>query len=260
MKDIIDAFKETRLDLTKLVLIPLGGEGSSGYISEISPKEFLAYAKEELELGTTQGLINSLANAKRAIDCQIDELFHLYGIELDAENNNQQKFVNSFTYHQDTPYRLKIIQALGLAPAYLISKARLLRNKLEHYYKKPKLESVKEAVDVADLFMRSSDMRYRLLESRFNITDEKNIGDKCLFTTGLEVQFDSKNKLFSVIVKVDEKPDQEFNISATEVAFYALLRLMNAIDDEFESQNSMRCLLTLIGHPIPSEKAMLRIK
>lgn len=259
MNDLIRALKETRLDLTNLILIPLGGKGTAQYTFDISPKEFLGYAKTALILETTEGIINSLTYSKRAIDCQIDELFHLYGIELDIENKDQQKFVNSFSYHQDTPYRLKIIQALGLAPAYLVSQTRQLRNELEHKYKIPTIESVREAVDIADLFMRSSDMRYRLLESCFDITDEKNIDEKGLFTTGLKFSFDSKAKLFRIIVKVHKESDREFNVCSTKVDYYCLLRLMNAIDDEFESHQSIQHLLALIEHPIPPENIRLKI-
>ncbi len=79
-----------------------------------------------------------------------------------------------FEFESDIPIKLRIIHALNLAPSLIISKSRTLRNKLEHMYKKPEIDDVKEALDVADLFIRSVTGKLGMLWSEFEIVDWKD--------------------------------------------------------------------------------------
>ena len=88
-----------------------------------------------------------------------------HGFDLDIK-----AFVEHFDLDEDVPIKLKIIHALNLAPSILISKTRTFRNKLEHFYKKPTIDEAKEALDVADLFIRSVEGKFKILTNEFSLT------------------------------------------------------------------------------------------
>lgn len=46
---------------------------------ELSPNHFLRFAKSDLNLKTKRSTVNALSNAKRAIECQVDEILYVLG-------------------------------------------------------------------------------------------------------------------------------------------------------------------------------------
>ena len=67
--------------MTKLVFLPSGGTGLNFDEFDITPRDFLRYAKDDFQSQSEAGLINALSNAKRAIDCQIDTAIRSMGID-----------------------------------------------------------------------------------------------------------------------------------------------------------------------------------
>lgn len=126
---------------------------------KISPKEYLKFAKQDLKDGSDRGLINSLTNAKRSIDCLIDAT--LTGLNINVKDNIPKEaidFSNTILAGEDKniqPTQLKLFCALGFAPSFLISEVRLLRNKIEHDYELPKIKDVKKAIEVAELLIET---------------------------------------------------------------------------------------------------------
>ena len=257
MKNLKELLKEIKIDLTSLALIPSSGSGGPDSGLEIKPKTFLRFAKKDLNEGSQRGLINALSNAKRAIDCQIDEALIIFGIDHDNLPKELEEFITYFKFEGDIPYKLKIIQSLNLAPSYITAKTRLLRNKLEHYYQIPKKESVKEAIDIAELFIRSIEGKIKMIPDEFDVTDEKNQIDTYEYESGISIRFKIKNKLFELRAKKDKKIIGQVNVSAKDSEYFGLLRLINSIEDEFECEESMKCIISLIKHPMPLEKLKL---
>lgn len=132
---------------------------------EIEPLEYLNYAKENFSTGTNKGLIDGLSNAKRAIECQIDTIISHLGYDFklfdsSKEYRHTKTFIKEYYKGQNVQGitdRLKFLNILGLAPLFLVSKIRYLRNIMEHEYILPPEEAVREAIDVAELFIHSSD-------------------------------------------------------------------------------------------------------
>lgn len=214
---------------------------------DISPKDFLRFAKEDLKEGKDRGLINSITNSKRAIDCQIDQTIET----LISKSNNVtpiiSDFLKYFEFESDIPFKLKIIHSLNLAPSLLISKSRTLRNKLEHIYKKPKVKEVKEALDVAELFIGSVTGRLGMVWSDFEIADWKDN----------ELCFQFSGKKFTIRYKRDGKLINTYEIDSNSIEYYGLLRLMLSNDDEIEVERTFKILLRQINHPIPLENVKL---
>lgn len=244
--------KETKINVTKAKFLAHGGQTGGCCKFDFSPKDFLRFAKEDLKEKGDRGIVNSLVNSKRAIDCQIDEAFQNCGINNNDFNPNIKKFISYFELNDDIPIKLKAIHALNLAPSILISKTRNLRNKLEHYYQKPSIEEAKEAVDIADLFIRSVDGRFKSLITECSITDEMSYNSNHLkYEKEIIFNYNVAKPSFKAWSRERAEP---IIIDVNDIEYYALLRLMFSIDDGFELEESFKVLLAQIEHPIPTQK------
>ncbi len=67
---------------------------STGWIDEIdfevTPNEFLEFAKQDYKNKDKKGLVGTVTNSKRAIDCQIDWIMSYLG--YDYLNFNEEKY------------------------------------------------------------------------------------------------------------------------------------------------------------------------
>jgi len=246
----------TKLDLSKLIIIPSGGGGGFSCDFDISPKDFLRYAKEDLNGSEGRNTINALSNAKRAIDCQIDDILLNLGLDYHKLPKSVEVFVKCLEFKDDISFKLKIISALNLAPSFLVSKTRIIRHKLEHYYKVPSIEETKEAIDIADLFIRSIDGIVRIPTNEFYITDQENYRMEQnthheYFEKGYYFDFDSKSKNVELSILLPENRERSVIINNDSPEFYGFIRLMFSIDDEFELTESFKIISQLINHPIP---------
>lgn len=266
MKTIfLQLLKDTKIDLTKAYLVPYSGSGDTDSKFDLTPKNFLRFANQDLKEKDDRGIINSLTNSKRAIDCQTDEALEKCGIKSNDFDHEIKKFVDHFDLDEDIPIKLKIIHSLNLAPSITISKTRTLRNKLEHFYKKPTIHEAKEALDVADLFIRSVEGKFKMLTNDFGLTDEKNYGDGGQydgnyyldFKNGLSLSFDTNNRIFLVRKVINKKIIEQFDIDCNYIEYYGLLRLMFSIDDDIDLNESLKVLLKQLKHPMPTEKVSL---
>lgn len=105
----------------------------------IKPSEYLSFAEKDFRLGSTRGLVNSLTNSKRAIDCEIFNVLSALSIP------------EPYSF----PARLEKLQSLGLLAPRLIRRVVQLRNLLEHQYHKPSASEVEDALDIAAMFMET---------------------------------------------------------------------------------------------------------
>ncbi len=172
---------------------------------EISAKEFLAFAKSDLKDYGNKGLINALSNAKRAISNRMDELIKISFLEKRSSKLN-------------IPKKMEKLNAIGLfVPDLLQRKITSMRNILEHEYIKPKdSQVVKDAIEIAELFLRSTDQyiefgllgAIRLRGFRyiiFNIMDNK-----------LEIYNDLREEIIDLSL-IDEKNLMVFSKELTNI-------------------------------------------
>ncbi len=252
-------FKESadiiKLDFTRLVLIPSGGSGGISSDFEIDSKDFLKFAKEDLHSDDERGIVNALSNAKRSIDCQIDEIFETLGVNYLDLPKSLEEFVGYFGFKDDIPFKLKVIQGLNIAPSLIISKARTLRNKLEHFYKRPELNEVREAIDVAELFIRSVEGKFKVPTNDFFLTDEENVIEEEFnsFKNGYSIEFDFDKKQLDMGFTIEGQKRQKLIIKPDVPEFFAVIRLMNSIDDDYEIAQSCKVLAHVIKHQTPNK-------
>lgn len=115
---------------------------------DMDPWEFQSFAKQDLEDNSERGRINALGNAKRAIECRVDELLTLLNFRC-----------FSASYRWGLPYKMRILKTFGIsAPNILLDYIAQKRNLLEHEYLSPKdPEQIRYVADLAELFLSATD-------------------------------------------------------------------------------------------------------
>ena len=132
---------------------------------QIASRDFLMFSNEDFKSGGVRGLVNALTNAKRAIDCQTDTVLKSFGYDpTEPFNEIVSKYIRQYQVKfgkLDTILKLKLLQSLDVAPSVLVSTIRNLRNLLEHQYLLPKENEVREALELANLFIGATDNALR---------------------------------------------------------------------------------------------------
>lgn len=132
------------------------GMGRFEYTSNIAPSQYLKYAQADLESPLKHRYINALSNAKRAIDCQLDNIFEAFSLKK----------------RRNFPEKLELIGELGLLAPRIVRKVVKVRNLLEHEYFDPKAEDVEDAVDVALLFLEATSRPFRSFMEDYFVADQ----------------------------------------------------------------------------------------
>lgn len=179
----------------------------------ISPDEFISFAKIDLLQPDKHGLVNALSNAKRAIACQTDTILNsLVGIELKRLN---------------LPYKLQLLQEMGVVAPRILEKVNILRNFLEHEYELPERAKVEEAVDIAELFVAACSKPLRAFpEEMYIATNEEYLKSGHSPPNCLYVEFVLGQKFFIVKCFKDGSVIGLLNITPRDwQEFCALMRL-----------------------------------
>jgi len=145
---------DTSLDLKHIIGI-LKRDDSRCFVTwkkvelhEIDAQEFLSFAQQDLEEDSGKGIVNALSNAKRAIECRIDEILALMNFKCFA----QKLDVN-------LPQKLLVLRQQFDVPAPNVLKNLITskRNLLEHEYYRPERKEVQDIVEVAQLYLTVTD-------------------------------------------------------------------------------------------------------
>ncbi|MDH5356243.1 MAG: hypothetical protein OEY09_17510 [Gammaproteobacteria bacterium] len=178
---------------------------------EIEPDEFLKFAAKDYLSGDLQGLVNSVTNAKRAIDCQVDSIISCFGYDpYDSLPDVAQQYINEYQNKSgafEATNKLKLLQSLDIAPSALVTSMREVRNKLEHHYKKPSEQDALHIIDLAKLFIRSSDFVLRLFPQKWFLLDSEYVG-KSTKIIAIEYQ-DEKNKFILKLTEMIQDKESE---------------------------------------------------
>lgn len=230
---------------------------------QVSPLEFINFAKEDLSEDTTRGLINALTNAKRAVDCQIDSIYQAVGFSHDEQPEVIKAFI---AWHEnkeggvDASPKLKLVRALGLAPTTLISNARLLRNKLEHYYEVPDFKLAREAVEIAELFVCAVQYKMQSFTEEFSILNAGSIPRESPKTRPcLYFSHNSKNKSFDITVFGSNPDSKKIETSSKEISYLHLIKLSMSLDTDAYAKSALHDYLHSAGINIPSHSLKVEV-
>jgi hypothetical protein len=112
--------------------------------NQVTAKEYLQYATEDLSMDAPRGVINALGNAKRALHLTIDSTLNAYGL---LARNRRVSF----------PRKLKLLDAAGLFSLSILNTLNVERNAMEHEYVAPTSARVSEVVDVTRLLLLATE-------------------------------------------------------------------------------------------------------
>ncbi len=144
------------------------GSNISIPIYDISSEEFLDFAENAIASETKEGIVNTISNLKRALDCEMDMFFEGINAKRIFDKKNL-KFEKKSQFLAD----------IGLFPIQTINKLNFMRNKLEHEYKTPVIydlytyyELVWSVVKILDLYL---ELLYTNGEINLELHIEKNV-------------------------------------------------------------------------------------
>jgi len=248
---MLDLLKKAKIDLKKTIIIFDSGT-SLDYDFQISPREFLNFAKTDIGENNRKGKINALTNAKRAIDCQIDKV--LFALSLDPKNlpSSFTDFLADFDQQllpKDLTIKLKFIHVMNFAPTGIVSRTRTLRNKLEHNYEEPQLNEVEDAIELSELFIMAIESKlfpvcdFHITDSNNNTEDySKNNIKVCV---GSDNEIEIRNYFENV-----NRPN--FKIGNDMKEYYHLIKLCSLNNHHIEFKESFSDFLKMLNHPIPA--------
>lgn len=112
---------------------------------EIVAQQFLEFAEQDLLKSDDHSVINALSNIKRGIDCRVDSLLVLFSV---YEKSKKERW--------GFPAKVSFLKEVGLLAPRVLERINTKRNKLEHEYKILTQEEAEDALDVAKLFIEST--------------------------------------------------------------------------------------------------------
>ncbi|WP_346876828.1 hypothetical protein [Clostridium sp. UBA5712] len=129
-------------------------------------------------------------------------------------------FEGSLIYNSELSFKLRFIQALEIAPAFLISKIRRFRNKLEHEYIISKENEAREAIEIAELFINATqNVILHKFFSDYCIRNEYNENDIKIKSPFIFVRFDlysDKESLINLYYNIDDIDKGEIILKAED--------------------------------------------
>lgn len=112
---------------------------------DVTPHMYLREAEVHLSRMSQGGDRDAVANAKRAIDCQIEAVIETLGLGVSG----------------GFPSRVAAIRKLGLVAPRILEKINKLRNSIEHDFVNPSREQAEMAADAALLFVELTHRVFR---------------------------------------------------------------------------------------------------
>lgn len=148
MKSISDGefLKRFLLRHWKEPVISTGGRGLSLDFPKFDygPFDYLEFAERALVGRAANRRIDCVTHLKRAIECQLDLLFHVMGIRLSRTERN-------------VPFKLSLVERMGIVRSSSLARLNTIRNKAEHEFRKPNVRNLQVYFDLAYAFVTAVD-------------------------------------------------------------------------------------------------------
>jgi hypothetical protein len=123
------------------------GSGVEPFPFKYTPSEFLEFAEVDMKQKGPQAPGNALANAKRALDCQLDYFLKTYSLD---ELSNKQRW--------STGHKISLMDDLGIVPQSILHRVNQARNDFEHRYDPPSVMTAENSIDIVGIFIAATDL------------------------------------------------------------------------------------------------------
>ena len=217
----------------------------------IKPKEYLAFSEQDILGKDLRGAVNALSNAKRAIDCQVENITGAFGLP------KKRSF----------PERLEQIQTLGLVAPRIVRKIVKTRNLIEHRYAEISVSDAEDAVDIATLFVEATNklfqhghMRSLYISDRSTyveataeemastLIDDESVSWR--YREGLWVDYCDENNDFCITVVTGRKEASEKLITQKDPSFTKIIQFIIEHDmdgDKFDESASAQEFINILN-------------
>jgi hypothetical protein len=136
-----------------------------------------------------------------------------------------------------------------------------LRNKLEHFYQRPKKILVSESLELAELFVLSIESKINIIPGQFSITDCKNqIKEQGHFWTCIYVDFDYQHRKLILRFYKERQNIGEILLTENDEIFFGIVKMINNLNDQSEMEDALKVFLKILNHPIPEQNINLKIE
>ena len=230
----------------------------------LSPSDFLKFAKVDFHAGGIRGYINSLSNAKRAMDCGVESIIAAVGysssglrVQLGKETVG---IIERGALDSSLPFTDKFFESLGGFTPSLLDRVRRLRHDIEHRFQKPTKRKAVEALEIAELFLRSTEGLVGDVFETFGFGSGKPTKPRS--DTELQYQFHvwfewSGEQSKATLHYWDREKANYGNAPSTDVlprhsSYYWLVRLAFALSRDLDTQPLIRHLILSSGARIQS--------
>ena len=226
------------LQAQRLEKLVSGGSSLRTPKFDTEPEDYLDKAEFDLLLGSPAGFIDAVANAKRAIACEVDRCLGSFGA-LDRR--------------APLPRKIDRVQKMGFVAPRLVRKVATMRNVLEHEYKRPKKTEAEDAVDIASLFVSAVERHLRPFEDEFSIGDRDEyveVDHWWHFKRELGFGFDKKRwRIYASQAAEDGKSTSvgKASVGPDDVAFDAIIALVTAGDHDGRSGAAIGNFFAAVG-------------
>jgi hypothetical protein len=126
---------------------------------DVSAEEYLEFARNDLERGGRQGLVNALGNTKRCFHYQTDRLLYRYGLR-------------NATLACHFPQKVDVLRTLHMVSGALLRMFNSERNAMEHDYATPTKDLVEGSADLCELFLLATERYLRRTPARIRLVRE----------------------------------------------------------------------------------------
>lgn len=233
----------TTLGITRDKAMKVPSGGSPLYHSfEVDPRDFLEQAEQDFEAGGKSALLNSITNSKRAIHCQVDQALRSLGID---------------TGQMHLPQKVELLTSMGFVVPRILKKVNRARNLLEHEYQTPDEATVEEALDLALLFIETTNRRLDIFEDEFYIGNKDEKISTFKFERQLEFSMDRPRRtefdhpVFVARGRIDrtdgEKIAGKVVLKPENKLFKDIVRLVNARDQKYHIQKALDSFFDTLG-------------
>lgn len=237
---LIDLFNALGMDVHNCG-IQLDGGSHLAYKMPVDPIRFLSQAEDDFKNGGDIALANSLANSKRSISCQMDQVLLTFGFDAFALN---------------IPEKLQLIKELGLFSPSLLRRVSAARNLLEHEYVIPTKERAEESLEIATLFVYAMKLRIKPFPDEITIYNEKPGVAEGNFESEITLGLSEENgkvKFVAHAKRYDKNPYGvlvgEAEIPNSDPIFTCLVRACNALDMDYRVEEALANLEQQLTKP-----------
>ncbi|HEY5583449.1 MAG TPA: hypothetical protein VIK78_03045 [Ruminiclostridium sp.] len=223
-----DLYTRNKINWTEFYVQIDGCQNDSPIEFNIMPKDYLMFAKNNIKekVTQTQNCIDAMSNTKRAIECQIDLLINTLGYDYKTfDKRNMYPVTKAFiksNFQEEQcdglTDRLKLLNILGLAPTLILSNIRKLRNQMEHEYIELSYQDVKGSIEVAELFINSSNGKLYNLPTLIDVgntlidKDENSYSYYNIQFPFLRLEFDTQNSTDTVKIFIKDNDDSHIGL------------------------------------------------